>query len=100
MSGFQLNENKKEINNLENDLKNVEEKVKLCREILLVSPGIEKDEALAEIIGFLEACRDRMPELIEAGTQGLLTENIFALCLQVNDDILKTLDAEKVFKNY
>jgi hypothetical protein len=97
MSSFQLNENKQEITILENDLKNVEERVKLCREILLVSPGIQEDEALAEVIGFLEACRDRMPSIIEAGTQGLLSENVFALSLQVNDDIIKTLDAEKVY---
>jgi hypothetical protein len=35
-------------------------KVKLCREMLKESPGIDEDEALAEVVGFLEACRDRM----------------------------------------
>lgn len=44
---------------LRNDLDAVMEKVQLCREIMLESPGIEQDETLAGVIGFLEACRDR-----------------------------------------
>lgn len=38
----------------------IQTKVKLCREMLKESPGIDEDEALAEVVGFLEACRDRM----------------------------------------
>jgi hypothetical protein len=60
------------------------------------SPGIQHDEILAEVIGFLEACQERMFDLIEAGTQGLLSEDIFELCLRVNDAVLRTLEAEKV----
>ncbi len=81
---------------LQQDLSVVMEKVRLCREILMVSPGIQHDDALADIIGFLEACRDRMVDVIEAGTQGLLGEDLFALCLKVNDSVLRTLEAEKV----
>ena len=44
---------------LQNDLNVVMEKVHLCREIMLVSPGIQQDETLAGVVGFLEACRDR-----------------------------------------
>lgn len=80
---------------LQEDLNVVLEKVKLCREMLPQSPGIQSDEALAEVVGFLEACRDRMIDLIEAGTQGLLDEDLFASCLRVNDALLRTLDAEK-----
>lgn len=72
------------------------EKVKLCREMLLESPGIQEDEALAEVVGFLEACRDRMADVIEAGTQGLLNEALLAKCFRANDAIFRTLDAEKV----
>eukprot|EP01032_Pedospumella_encystans_P036022 gene36022-40737_t len=43
---------------LQNDLNAVMEKVYLCREIMLVSPGIHEDETLAGVVGFLEACRD------------------------------------------
>lgn len=81
---------------LQLDLSVVMEKVNLCREILQVSPGIQHDEALADVIGFLEACRDRMVDVIEAGTQGLLGEDLFAVALKVNDAVLRTLDAERV----
>jgi hypothetical protein len=37
--------------------------------MLLESPGIAVDEALFEVVGFLEACRDRMIDIIEAGSQ-------------------------------
>lgn len=70
--------------------------MRLCREMLPESPGIKEDEILAEVIGFLEACQERMFDLIEAGTQGLLSEDIFELCLRVNDAVLRTLEAEKV----
>lgn len=80
---------------LEQDLVTVFEKVKLCVEMLRESPGIQQDEALAEVVGFLEACRDRMIDVIEAGSQGLLAEDLFEKCLRVNDAILRTLEAEK-----
>ena len=70
--------------------------MKLCREMLRESPGIQEDEALAEVVGFLEACRDRMADVIEAGTQGLLNEELLAKCFRANDAIFRTLDAEKV----
>jgi hypothetical protein len=81
---------------LQLDLSVVMEKVNLCREILQVSPGIQHDEALADVVGFLEACRDRMGDVIEAGTQGLLGEELFEVALKVNDAVLRTLDAERV----
>jgi hypothetical protein len=85
-----------EAGRLDRDLQVVSEKVKLCREMLLVSPGIKHDETLSDVIGFLEACRDRLAEVIEAGTQGLLDEALFESCLRVNDAVLRTLDAERV----
>lgn len=90
--------NTDEYEKLQLDLDVVMEKVKLCREIMLVSPGIKEDEALADVIGFLEACRDRMTDVIEAGTQGLLGEDLFAQSLKVFDAVCKTLDAERVSK--
>ena len=53
---------------LERDLITVFEKVRLCQEMLLESPGIAQDEALSEVVGFLEACRDRIIDIIEAGS--------------------------------
>lgn len=37
-----------------------------------------------------------MAELIDAGAQGQLTEELFERCLTVNDAIHRTLEAEKV----
>lgn len=77
------------------DLGVVMEKVRLCREMLPVSPGIARDEALAEVVGFLEACRDRMFALGESGSRGELNEVVFEEVFKVNDALLKTLDAER-----
>ena len=49
-----------------------------------------------QVIGFLEACRDRMGDIIEAGAQGLLGESLMERCLRANDAIMRTLEAEKV----
>jgi len=84
-----------EVVKLHKDLDEVFDKVRLAREMLVESPGIETDEALAEVIGYLEACRDRMVDLVEAGTQGMLGEELLALCLRANDAVLRTLEAEK-----
>ena len=65
-----------ELKKLDSDLDVVVEKIKLCREMLVESPGIEQDEALADVIGFLESCRDRMAELIESGSHGLISEEL------------------------
>ena len=92
--------NAQEFVKLSADLTTVNEKVKLCREMLVESPGIDIDEALAEVIGFLEACRDRLTDIIEAGTNGLLGEELFAQCLKTNDALLRTLDAERVTNDY
>jgi len=80
---------------LKDDLRALSEKIKLCREMLPESPGIEYDETLAEIIGFLEACQPRMVDLVEAGMQGMLDEEVLGTALQVNDDLHKTLEAER-----
>jgi hypothetical protein len=45
---------------LRGDLEAVMERVVLCREMMQESPGIEQDETLAGVIGYLEACRDRL----------------------------------------
>ena len=37
-----------------------------------------------------------MSDLIEAGTQGLLGEELFEKALSVNDAVNRTLDAERV----
>jgi len=78
---------------LSNDLKTVAEKVKLCREMM--DAGLKLEDGLGEVVGFLEACRDRMPDLIDAGTQGQMSEELFAKVLACNDAVQRTLDAER-----
>ena len=78
---------------LSNDLKTVAEKVKLCREMM--DAGLKLEDGLGEVVGFLEACRDRMPDLIDAGTQGQMSEELFAKALACNDAVQRTLDAER-----
>ena len=64
-------------------LQMVKDKITLCRQMLPESAGVDKDDALSEVVGFLEACRPRMVDLVEAGMGGALGEDIFASCLQV-----------------
>jgi len=72
----------------------VTEKVTLYCE--LIAAGVSRDdETVVTLVGFLDACAERLKEVIEAGTQGQLPEELFALCLKVNDVVLQTLDADK-----
>lgn len=52
------------------DVEIVAEKIRLCKEMVPNSPGIDHDDALAEVVGFLEACRPRLAILVEAGLSG------------------------------
>lgn len=83
------------------DLNTVLDKVRLCREMLPQAQAQGGDDLLREVVGFLEACQDRMLELIEAGMAGaeggaVLSEEVFEQCLRVNDALTRTLEAEKV----
>ena len=49
-------EEESELQLLSRHLTVVSDKVRLCRELLLESPGIQQDELLSSVIGFLEAC--------------------------------------------
>eukprot|EP00903_Cladosiphon_okamuranus_P005348 g5344.t1 len=80
---------------LEEDLQMVKDKITLCRQMLPESAGVDRDAAFSEVVGFLEACRPRMVDLVEAGVGGALGEDTFAKCLQINDALLRTLEAER-----
>lgn len=84
-----------ELDKLHKDLSIVCDQIRLCREMLLVTPGIDSDDILSEVVGYLEACRDRMIELIDAAASGLLGEYLFAKILRINEYIIRTLDAER-----
>ena len=78
---------------LKMDLDVVSEKISLCNDMVPNSSGVDTDDALAEVVGFLEACRPRMLDLIDQGTRGALTDDLLEFALKVNDDIAKALDA-------
>ncbi len=86
-----------ELAKLADDLTQVRERARACREVLPRSPGIEAgDEALAEAIGFLEACKPRLADVVEAGMAGAgLSEALLAMALEVHEEVMQTLDAEK-----
>jgi hypothetical protein len=45
-------------------------------------------------VDFLEQCRERLEGLINVGSSGLLREDVFARCLDVNDAVIKALAGE------
>ena len=61
------------------------------------STTLDSNEALLQVIGFLEACVPRMVELIEAAAMGDLSESTLEECLSVNDKLANILgDVERV----
>ena len=48
-------------------------------------------QALLAVIGFLEACAPRVHALIQVGAEGVLSEDTFMKCLEVNDKLLAIL---------
>jgi hypothetical protein len=55
---------------------------------------------LAEAVGFLEACKERLTEVIEAGMGGgeesiTLTEAVLELALEVHEEVVEVLGAER-----
>lgn len=79
---------------IKNDLEALSDKIQLCNDMVPLSEGIENDEALAEVVGFLEACKPRMVNLIEAARSTVLSDAILDLALRVNDDLDKALQFE------
>ena len=80
------------------DLATLKEKMELCTALLkpdgagAPAPSFkEPGTPLLDVIGFLEASAPRMVELVEAAAQGALGEDVFASCLEVNDQLQKLL---------
>ena len=80
------------------DLSALEEKMNLCDMLLqptadAPAPNLENDPELLAVIGFLEACKPRMVELVEvAATGGVLQEEALVKSLEMNDRLTKTLE--------
>lgn len=84
------------------DINAVKEKMDLCDSMLRPgdgspAPSLKSNDALLGVIGFLEACAPRMVELVEAGSQGALSESVLMECLTVNDRLLKILSDVDTF---
>lgn len=79
------------------DLSTLTDQINLCQSMLAqAGSSIDGDEALLQVIGFLEACVPRMVELIEAAAQGALKPETFEECLVVNDKLANILsDVDK-----
>jgi hypothetical protein len=94
-----------ELAKLEQDLNQVRERARACLEMLPTSRGIAGgDEALAEVVGFLEACKPRLADVIEAGMEEGggeeggeegVTEGVLELALEVHEEVVQALEAEK-----
>jgi len=73
----------------------VAEHVSLLESMLPNSPGIRDDEAMSEVVGFLEACRPRLANLVEVGLAGGLGDaDTVAHLLAVNDAVQQVLADE------
>mmetsp|Transcript_7088 Transcript_7088/g.10149 ORF Transcript_7088/g.10149 Transcript_7088/m.10149 type:complete len:205 (+) Transcript_7088:141-755(+) len=84
------------------DISTLVEKMDLCQSMIhpgdgSPAPSLQNNETLLTVVGFLEACAPRMMELVEAGSQGALSEEVLIQCLEVNDRLQKQLaDIETV----
>lgn len=82
------------------DLDVVAEHVSLLESMLPNSPGIAEDEAMSEVVGFLEACRLRLASLVEVGMAGGLGDaDTVAHLLAVNDAVQQVLADEAASEN-
>ena len=87
--------NVQEFLNIEKDLKVVLDKVALCKGMLKDSPGIVEDAELAQVIGFLEASRDRVQAILLAGQHGMICDELIKYTMYVLVCIQRALDAER-----
>ena len=83
---------------LREDLAVLFDRITLATEMIQTGSKLGDENGLSEVIGFLEACHyERLPDLIKAGTENLLPEDLFAEVLKANEIINITLDSEKNF---
>jgi len=76
-------------------LRCVLDKVGTCKDLLKHSPGIADDPELASTIGFLEASRDRVQDILLAGQHGMISEELLKHAMYVLVAIQRALDAER-----
>ncbi|KAL4157987.1 hypothetical protein PRNP1_003767 [Phytophthora ramorum] len=77
-----------QLEKLHADLKVVQQKIKQLRD--LHTRG-QTGEQLEDVLDFLRQCQPRMNTLIEGGIMGKIDEHTLEECLNVNDNLMKTL---------
>lgn len=87
--GSERRTREQQLEKLHADLKVVQEKIKLLRE--LHTRG-QTGEQLEDVLDFLRQCQPRMNTLIEGGIMGKIDERTLEECLNVNDNLMKTLE--------
>ncbi|CAI5701819.1 hypothetical protein KXD40_003001 [Peronospora effusa] len=80
---------KKQLEKLQDDLKLVQQKIKLLRDMHTCG---QTGEQLEDVLDFLRQCQPRMNTLIEGGVMGKIDEHTLEQCLNVNDSLMKTLE--------
>jgi hypothetical protein len=86
-------ETKKQVNGDEkilNDLQLVHEQMTLCHS--LMADRSRDDQVLLKVIGFLEACLERMEHVTAAGSNGFLQEETTQICLSTYQRLILTLE--------
>ena len=86
----------KQLEKLHDDLKLVQQKIKLMRDLDTCG---QTGEQLEDVLDFLRQCQPRMNTLIEGGVMGKIDEHTFEQCLNVNDNLMKTLEECSKTKN-
>jgi len=79
---------------LRDDLDILSEKVHLYVDLL--ANGLDRnDDMMLELVAYLEACEERLHDVVEAGARGDLPEDLFETVLKVNDSVQQTLESNK-----
>jgi hypothetical protein len=90
---LKANYTKKQVNADEkilNDLQLVHEQMTLCHS--LMADRSRDDQVLLKVIGFLEACLERMEHVTAAGSNGFLQEETTQICLSTYQRLVLTLE--------
>jgi hypothetical protein len=90
---LKANYKKKQVNGDEkiiNDLQLVHEQMTLCHS--LMADRSRDDQVLLKVIGFLEACLERMEHVTAAGSNGFLQEETTQICLSTYQRLVLTLE--------
>jgi hypothetical protein len=89
--------NSREFNRLQQQVVAVWDKARLLKSMLAShqSSTAGPVEALKDVVGYLEIYYQRLHDVIEKGTYGILTPAMLDQCRRVRDEVRSALDAER-----